>query len=196
MRTILLAPLLAGCFGTVFHLERNAPGTGSVRQPPPEIEVGHRVRPDDPGERMVSVVPEVSFGGGLWEESWSLVSTAELGGWYGENPTSHVSDSIFGGDMRVIPLWSVGGAVGYDLLPLGQAERRLTVLGRVTSEGMGIEGGWGLEPTAREHSAILGLFLSSWSRFAFLRLVWGPERGFGGEAGIALDYALTWVWSR
>lgn len=196
MRAILVVPLLAGCLGTVVHLERNAPGTGSVRQPPPEgIEIGQRVRPDDPGERMVSVAPEVSFGGGLWD-SWSVVSTAELGAFYGESPTSHVSDSIFGGDSRVIPLWSVGGAVGYDLVPLGQADRRATTLARITSEGMGLEGGWGIEPATQEHSVLFGFFLSSWSRFFFLRTVWSPEHGFGGEAGIAIDYAFTWVWSR
>jgi hypothetical protein len=186
-----------GCFGTVFHLERDAPGPGPVRDPPSaDLGVGQRVRPEDPGEQSVTVAPELTLGGGLWDRRWSVASSGQIAAWYGEHDHSHVADQPIGGDSRIAPLWSVGGAVGYDVLPLGGADRRATLTFRATDEGMGLEAGWVWEPTNDVHSGSAGVFLSSWSRFFYLRALWGPERGWGVESGLALDYGLTWVWSR
>lgn len=189
--------LCTGCFGTVFHLEHDAPGSGTVQHAPSlDLGIGQRVRPDDPGEQNVTVAPEATFGGGVWDGEWSPASSGQVAAWYGEHDRSHMADQFFGGDSRIAPLWSVGGALGYDILPLGGADRRTTLTFRVTDEGLGVESGWAWEMTSDNHSGFAGIFLSSWSRFFYLRMLWGPERGFGAESGIALDYALTWVWSR
>ncbi|MBI2896907.1 MAG: hypothetical protein HYY06_25335 [Deltaproteobacteria bacterium] len=202
MRTSSLARVAAvalqvGCLGTVIHLDRNAPGSAALEVPPPDdLPVGSAIDPADPGERLVAVVPELTAGGGYWSGSWSAASSAQLAFFYGDRLRSHYSDDLPFGDNRVAPFRSLGAAVGFDLLAPGGGTRRLTASVRIAEAVGGAELGWGLEPGPGEHSFFLGGYIAGWARFFYVRLLYGLGRDFGFESGVALDYALTWVWSK
>lgn len=199
MKRVLVLIGLAqwGCLGSVVHLDRNAPGIADLARPPhDDLPVGDTVDPADPGERIFTLAPEVTAGGGYWSGKWSAASSAQLAFFYGDRARSHFSDDLPFGDNRVAPARALGGAVGFDLVAPGGGTRRLTASIRIAEVVGGAEIGWGVEPEPGEHSFFLGGYLAGWSRFLYVRLLYGLGRDFGFESGIALDYAFSWVWSK
>ncbi len=197
MRFVPLLLLSTGCLGTVVHLPQNAPGRAELgRAPPAELAVGASVPPRDPGERLVAVIPEVSFGPIFRNGAWALLATGQVAFLYGDRATSHRADDLFFGDTRVAPNRAIGGAVGIDLVSTDGDGRRLTLAVRLADTLGGLEAGYGFAPGPRIHSIFLGAYLSGWSRFFHVRVFQAFEGDVGVEIALTLDYAFTWVWSK
>jgi len=193
----LLTLPLAGCLGRVVHLPNNAPGRADLARPPPaELPVGASYEPRDPGERLVAVIPEATFGPIFRNGEWALLATGQLAFLYGDRATSHRADDLFFGDTRVAPNRAIGGAIGIDVVSTDDDGRRLTMAVRLADTLGGIELGYGFAPGPRVHSIFLGAYLAGWSRFFHVRVFQAFERDIGVEIGLTLDYAFTWVWSK
>jgi hypothetical protein len=198
LAAVALAALFgAGCLGTVVHVRRNAPGRARLSRPPPaELPVGETVRPDDPGERLLAIIPEISLGPTYRNGGWALLNTGQIAVLYGDRSTSHFADDLFFGDTRVAPNRAIGGAIGVDLVSTDGDDRRLTLSIRLADTLGGLEAGYGFAPGPRIHSIFLGAYLSGWSRFFHVRVFQAFERDVGVEIALTLDYAFTWVWSK
>ena len=195
---VALALAAAGCLGTVVHVPRNAPGRAALRRPPPaELAVGTAVPPDDPGERLFAIVPEVSFGPIYRNGAWAALATGQVAFLYGDRATSHRADDLFfGDDTRVAPNRAIGGAIGLDLVSTRDNGRRVTLAVRIADTLGGLEAGYGFAPGPSIHSIFLGAYLSGWSRFFHVRIFHAFEEDVGVEIALTLDYAFTWVWSK
>lgn len=192
-----VALLAAGCLGTVVHVPVNAPGRANLARPPPaELAIGAAEEPGDPGERLVAVIPEVSFGPIYRNGAWALLATGQVAFLYGDRSTSHRADDLFFGDTRVAPNRSIGGAIGLDLVSTDDDGRRVTLALRVADTLGGLEAGYGFAPGPRIHSIFLGAYLSGWSRFFHVRVFQAFDGDIGVEIAATLDYAFTWVWSK
>ena len=198
------------CFA--HHLRRNAPGdlerdSEAVR----ELETGARLRPGDPGERVVELLvgPTVEFGGPLEASGSSLARSPRIGGeisthfYRTEHSHEHsVLTQFLGLDFSAVRRSFLGGGPT-NVAPrvnLGSSYHTDREAWRVFAEGglaypghLELTGGYTVEPLRGEHGVQATLAL------------WGPIQTryahyFDGRNEVYVGFTLRsgqmFVWSR
>jgi len=192
---LALACAAAGCRHV--HRDTNAPGIIDVRTPPRDPAGTPRVRPADPGERMLTVNPGVFWGAG--PQTAEPHGFGELGAEVtinlGENDRSHYEDDFF-----VYPQRGVGASLGWsavhiDLAEDGSGEARL---GPIYAEAQIfrlpwiVGGGLAVDPFDGDAGVqVFGAFTTLYARARYL-----VDGGAELAIGIQLKLPFVRVWSR
>jgi len=196
----LLAALLTGAGGCVFHHDRNAPGVIDVHKPPAprgKLKQPAHEEPGDPGEETILLLPGVYGGGG---PHFTGSSSSGFGAFgveatvlYGQRAHSHQKPTLFPW-LPVLTEHAFGGSLGMTLYqgiddtigPL-YVEAQYSYLGVFTASA-----GYAVRPQDGQHGpqfsiSALGFYVRSTTIFGR-----GTQLLFGG----VLKFPLSFVWSR
>lgn len=201
MKWIWLAGILWGTSGCFVHqYDRNAPGIVEVTEKPDELEPGQRVRPEDPGEHILTLTtgPFFTIGGGgeHLENLMQLGFEATVG--YRRAERSHTPGFIPGSGVWYgkNPTW--GGSLGWTAFDWGEGKSdsdvgALYLEGQVRDFWLVGALGYAVEPDTGRNGpqATASFFGVNW-----LRLNYHWDGTYAVLYGVTLKVGNIFIWSR